>query len=298
MERLRTLFLILASILIVGIAQAQELNCKVTINSDQIQGTNKSVFEALQKAVTEFMNERQWTDYEYQVSERIECSLYIVVKTYSSNTFSAELQIQANRPIYNSSYKSPIFSFTDKNFNFNYTEGDPLNFDATSFGKNLTEVLAYYAYIIIGTDCDSFSKLGGTPFYRKAEQIVNQAQSTNESGWKAFEDNKNRYALINNILDEVVTPYREYFYTYHRLGLDEMSLSADKSRTRIVEGLPILKTVYKSRPSVIIINEFVETKMDEIINIYSKASSQERKDAYEILSYIVPTMQNSLSALK
>ena len=279
-------------------AWGQELNCKVTVNADQIQGTNKSVFETLQKSLTEFMNDRRWTDYEYQTAERIDCSILLLVNTYSGSTFSAELQVQASRPVYNSTYKTPIFSYNDKNLVFSYNENDPLSFDETSFGNNLTEVLAFYALVIIGTDNDSFSRLGGTACFRRAENIVNQAQSTSETGWRAFEDTRNRYALISNLLDEMVKPYREFFYEYHRLGLDEMCISAEKSRAKIAEGLPALKNVYKARPSVIIVSEFVETKVDELVNIFSKGTSEERKNAYEVLSYIAPTMQNKLSALK
>ena len=299
MEKIRHILLLFALILgSLGSVQAQELNCKVTVNADQIQGTNKSVFETLQKALTEFMNDRRWTEYEYQTNERIDCSLLILVNTYSGNTFSAELQVQANRPVWGSNYKTPIFSYNDKNLVFNYNENDPLSFDETSFGNNLTEVLAFYALVIIGTDNDSFSRLGGTNCFRRAENIVNQAQSTSESGWRAFEDNKNRYALINNLLDDVVRPYREFFYEYHRLGLDEMGISPDKSRKKIADGLPVLKTVYKSRPSVIIVSEFVETKADEIVNIFTKGSTEERKTAYEVLNYVAPTMQNKIAALK
>ena len=277
---------------------AQELNCKVTINSDQIQGTNKSVFETLQKAATEFMNNTRWTGYEYEISERIDCSIFIIVNNYTGSTFESEIQIQASRPVYNSSYKTPIFHYNDEKLIFSYNEGDPLSFDETFFGNNLTQVLAFYAYIIIGTDCDSFSKLGGTPFFRKAENIVNQAQGTSEAGWRAFEDSHNRYALINNILDDVAKPYREFFYTYHRNGLDEMNIAMEKSRAKIADNIPVLKTVYKSRPSMIIISEFVECKIDELVNIFSKGTSTERKTVYETLSYLAPTMQNRIDALK
>lgn len=287
-------FLLLLPVLVT----AQELKCTVTVNSDQISGTNKSVFESLQTAVYEFMNNRQFTDYQYDEKERIECSLYIIVNKYTDNFFTAEIQVQATRPVYGSNYKSPIFAYNDKQFGFSYAEGNPLTFDISTFGDNLTEVLAYYAYIIIGTDCDSFSKLGGTKFFNMAEQIVNQAQSTSEAGWKAFEDNHNRYALITNILDEVSRPYREYFYTYHRLALDNMYKSADKSRATIIEGMPVLKDCYKARPSMIIINEFTDAKFDEIINIMSKGSKEERQTAYDILSYIAPTEQERLGNLK
>lgn len=277
---------------------AQELNCKVSVNSDQVQTTDKSIYEDMQKALTSFMNDRQWTEYEYQVNERIECSIYLIITNSSSNRFTGELQVQATRPVFNSAYKSPIFSFNDKNISFSYSQNEQLNFDINSFDNNLACILAYYAYIIIGTDCDSFSKYGGTSFYQKAEQIVNQAQGTSESGWKAFEDNHNRYALINSILEDIARPYREYFYIYHRQGLDQMTQSADKSRTLITDGLPRLKEIYKSRPSCLIISEFTETKINEIVNIYSKATTDQRKIAYDTFSYIAPTMRNQLDSLK
>ncbi len=277
---------------------AQELNCSVTVNSDQVPGSNKSMFEALQKAVYEFMNDRQFTEYQYDTKEKIDCSLFILVNKYDNNMFSAELQVQATRPVYGSNYKTPIFSYYDKAFNFSYSEGDQMSFDITSFGNNLTEVLAFYAYMIIGTDCDTFSKFGGTQFFRQAETIVNQAQSTNETGWKAFEDNKNRYALINTMLDEINRPFREFCYTYHRVALDNMYKSADKSRAQIVEGLPALKECYKARPSMIIINEFVEAKLDEIVSIMERGSKEERKTAYDVLIYIEPTEQERLEPIK
>lgn len=297
MGRIKTI-LAIVFLCFTTLCNAQELKCKVTVNSDKIQGTNKSVFEALEKAIYEFMNERQFTEYKYDEKERIVCSLYIIVNSYVNNYFNAEIQVSAERPVFGSSYKTPTFAFNDKAFNFSYSEGDALNFGMTSFGDNLPEVLAYYAYIIIGTDCDSFSRLGGTHFFNMAEQIVNQAQSTNEVGWKAFEDNHNRYALINNILDDVSKPYREYFYTYHRLALDNMYKSADNSRAMIVEGLETLKTCYKARPSMIIINEFTSTKLDEMVNILSQGSKDERKKAYDIFSYIAPTEQKKYEALK
>lgn len=290
---------ILAFLLLMPLtAAAQELKCTVTINSDQVPGTNKSVFESLKNSIYEFMNNRQFTDFQYEEKEKIECSIFLLVNKYSDNYLTTEIQVQATRPVYGSSYKSPIFAYNDKQFGFSYVEGTPLTFDLSSFGDNLTEVLAFYAYVIIGTDCDSFSKYGGTKFFRMAEQIVNQAQSTNESGWKAFEDNHNRYALITNILDEVNKPYREYFYTYHRQALDTMNKSADKSRATIVEGFPVLKECYKARPSMIIINEFLEAKLDEIVNIMSKGSKDERQTIYDIVSYIAPTEQKRLAKLK
>lgn len=294
----KQIILFLLGCLTCATLSAQELNCKVTVNADQIQGTNRTVFESLEKSITEFMNERRWTDFEYLTEERIECSIYLIISHQSGNSFAGEMQVQSTRPVHNTNYKSPIFSFKDQNVEFSYYEGDALTFDETSFGNNLTEMLAYYAYIIIGTDCDSFALMSGTPFYKKAEDIVNQAQSTNTKGWRAFEDGRNRYALITSIVDDIAKPYREYLYTYHRLGLDEMTLSPDKSRNKINDKLTILKEIYKERPSNIIVSEFAETKLDELINVYSKATPTERKNAYDILSYLVPTLQHRMDALK
>ena len=294
----KQIILFLLGCLACATLSAQELNCKVTVNAEQIQGTNRTVFESLEKSITEFMNERRWTDFEYLTEERIECSIYLIISHQSGNSFASEMQVQSTRPVHNTNYKSPIFSFKDQNVEFSYYEGDALTFDETSFGNNLTEMLAYYAYIIIGTDCDSFALMSGTPFYKKAEDIVNQAQSTNTKGWRAFEDGRNRYALITSIVDDIAKPYREYLYTYHRLGLDEMTISPDKSRNKINDNLTILKEIYKERPSNIIVSEFAETKLDELINVYSKATPTERKNAYDILSYLVPTLQHRMDALK
>lgn len=294
----KQIILFLLGCLTCATLSAQELNCKVTVNADQIQGTNRTVFESLEKSITEFMNERRWTDFEYLTEERIECSIYLIISHQSGNSFAGEMQVQSTRPVHNTNYKSPIFSFKDQNVEFSYYEGDALTFDETSFGNNLTEMLAYYAYIIVGTDCDSFALMSGTPFYKKAEDIVNQAQSTNTKGWRAFEDGRNRYALITSIVDDIAKPYREYLYTYHRLGLDEMTISPDKSRNKINDNLTILKEIYKERPSNIIVSEFAETKLDELINVYSKATPAERKNAYDILSYLVPTLQHRMDALK
>lgn len=278
--------------------RAQELNCKVNVNTDQIQGTNQTVFTALQEALTSYMNDRQWTDYSYQAEERIECTVSIVVNSYANGVFDADLQIQSNRPVYGSTYQSPLFAHLDGDFAFNYNEGDVLQFSETSFGNNLTEVLAFYAYIIIGMDCDSFSPMGGTPFYQKAEQIVNRAQSSNEAGWKAFEDHRNRYSLINNFLDDLMVPFRQYIYTYHRLGLDQMSASPDKGRAEICNKILSLRDAYKSRPSAVALTDFAETKMDELVNICSKASSEEKQAVYDAMSVIVPTMTDRLDQLK
>ena len=284
-------FLLLMSLFVfAALAQAQELNCTLSINSDQIQGTNKSVFNTLQKSMSEFMNNRKWTELTYANTERIECTMNVIVKKVDADFFTAEIQIQSRRPIYNSTYNSPLFNFKDNDFSFNYKEFDQLEINANTITSNLTAVLAYYAYLIIGYDMDSYSRLGGTPLFQSAESIVNAAQGSDlGKGWKAFETNKNRYALINNILDEAFKKYRNYFYEYHRLGLDEMTSNATNARGRIAEGLPLLREANRARPSAIVISSFLDAKNDELINIFSKATTKEKTEAVQVLSDINPT---------
>ena len=284
-------FMLVMSLFVFAVfCQAQELNCTVTINSDQVQGTNKSVFNTLQKSMSEFINNRKWTELTYANTERIECTMNIIVKKVDGDVFTAEILVQSRRPIYNSNYNSTLFNFKDNDYTFNYKEFDQLEINANTITSNLTAVLAYYSYLIIGYDMDSYSRLGGTPLFQSAESIVNAAQGSDlGKGWKAFETNKNRYALINNLLDEAFKKYRNFFYEYHRLGLDEMTTNATNARGRIVEGLPLLREANRARPSAIVISSFLDAKNDELINIFSKATSKEKTDAVQVLSDINPT---------
>jgi len=282
--------LILNFLLFAGIVHAQELNCTVNINSTQIQGSNKSVFNTLQKSIFEFINNRKWSEMTYANTERIECSMNIIVKKMESDVFTAEIQIQSRRPIYNSTYNSPLFNFKDNDFTFNYKEFDQLEMNQNTITSNLTAVIAYYSYLIIGYDMDSYSRLGGTPFFQSAESIVNAAQGADlGKGWKAFESPKNRYALTNNLLDEAFKKYRNFFYEYHRLGLDEMTSNAVNARARIAEGLPLLRDANRARPSAIVISSFLDAKSDELINIFSKATPTEKSEAVQVLSDVNPT---------
>lgn len=276
-------------IVFAGMIQAQELNCNIQVNSDQIQGTNKSVFNTLQKSMSEFVNNRKWTEMTYANTERIECTMNIIVKNVEDDIFTTEIQVQSRRPIYNSTYYSTLFNFKDNSYTFNYKEFDQLELNENTITSNLTAVLAYYAYVIIGYDMDSYSRLGGTTAFQSAENIVNSAQGANLDGWKAFENSRNRYALINNILDEAFKKYRNYFYEYHRLGLDEMSSNAANARARIAAGLPTLRDANRARPSAIVISSFLDAKNDEMINIFSKATTKEKTEAVEVLSDVNPT---------
>jgi len=254
-----------------------------------VQGTNKSVFNTLQKSVTEFINTRRWSEMTFTNPEKIECSITIVVKKVEGDMFTADIQVQSRRPVYGSSYNTTLFNFKDNYFTFDYKEFDQLEMNESTITSNLTAVLAYYAYIIIGYDLDSYSRLGGTPFFEAAERIVNAAQAADLVGWKAFESSKNRYALVNNLTDEAFKKYRSYFYEYHRLGLDEMSINMTNARAKIAAGLPLLREANRARPSAIIIASFLDAKNDEFINIFSKATDKEKKEAVEVLTDVNPT---------
>ncbi len=276
---------------------SQELNCNIQVNSDQIQGSNKAVFNALQKSATEFVNNRKWTETTYAPNERIECSMNIIVKKYEGETFTAEIQVQSRRPVYNTGYNTTLFNFKDNNFTFNFKEFDQLEMNENTITSNLTAVLAYYAYLIIGFDMDSYARFGGTPYFQAAEQIVNMAQSADLTGWKAFESTRNRYALINNLTDEAFRKFRSYFYDYHRLGLDEMTLNMTNARAKIAEGIPVLRETNRSRPSAIAIAAFLDAKTDEILNIFSKAPDKEKKLVSEILNDVNPTQADKYAKM-
>lgn len=281
--------IIFFSLLIINSVNAQELNCNIQINSDQIAGSNKSVFNTLQKSISEFVNNRRWTELSFSNTEKIECTMSIIVKSVDQNVFTGEIQVQSRRPVFNTSYFSPLFNFKDNNFSFEYKEFDQLEMNENTITSNLTAVLAYYAYIIIGYDMDSYSRLGGSSLFQAAERIVTAAQSADLKGWKAFESSRNRYALINNLTDEAFKKYRNYFYEYHRLGLDEMSENIVNGRAKIATGLTILREANRARPSAIVISSFLDAKSDELISIFSKATEKEKKDAVEILSDVNPT---------
>ncbi len=278
-------------------AHAQELNCNLTINSDRIQGTNKSVFTSLQRAASEFVNNRRWTDLSFEENERIECTMNIIIAKMDDNLFTGEIQVQSRRPIYNSSYNSVLINFRDQDFVFNYDEFEVLEFDPNTITSNLTAMLAYYAYLIIGYDLDSYSRLGGTPYFNAAERVVSAAQSMDLPGWRAFESKKNRYALINNLTDEAFKKFRNYIYEYHRLGLDEMSINAVNGRAKINAGLAILRETNRSRPSAIAISSFLEAKTDELINIFKRATDSEKKNAVEVLSDLNPTQTEKFESI-
>ena len=290
-------FLILLACLMALSVQAQELKCTVTINSDKIEGTNKSVYETLRQAIMDYMNNNRWTNMTFSESEKIECSMMIIVNSVSDNVFNCEMQLQAKRPVYNTTYSTPLLNFADKNFVFSYQEFDRIEYQQNLFTTNLTAMLAYYVYLIIGYDCDSYQRLGGTPYFQACEDIVSTCQSASmdaleQKGWKAFDSNRNRYALINNLMDEAFKKYREYYYTYHRQGLDMMASNVANARATIAEGLPVLRDANRARPATYVVNVFLDAKADELTNIFMKGTDKEKKSVYEILMDIDPTRNN------
>lgn len=272
-----------------GWGAAQELNCSVKIIHTQVQGSNMQIFETLETAINEFMNNRAWTDLQFQKEERIDCTMSITVKKYdeSAGQFTCEMLFQVNRPVYNSAYTSTVFSMRDKNFNFMYREFDPLEFNENNIDNNLTALLAYYAYLFIGMELDSFSPLGGTAALRVVESITNSAQTMAETGWKAFDDASNRHGIINDYMETSMEPFRMLIYKYHRLGLDEMHNNVDRGRVAITECIEMLKEARSNRPLSQLPQIFTDYKRDEMVSIYQgHGTEKEKNTVYDILSNI------------
>lgn len=286
-----TIKLTLTLLLIAPLAlNGQELRCNVQINSQKIQGTNRTIFQTLQTAIYEFMNNTAWTNHVYGFDERIECSIMLnITEQLGSDEFKGTLQVQSRRPVFNSSYNTTMLNFQDNNLHFRYREFDKIEFSENSHLSNLSSMLAFYAYIILGIDYDSFSMLGGTDYLLKAEKIVNNAQNAPERGWKAYEGNrKNRYWMIENLLNSKYRPLREVLYRYHRLGLDQMSDKAVEGRAEIAECMATLQKVYREKPDpyLFALQLFFDAKSDELVNIFSESFPSEKARVVNILTEI------------
>lgn len=286
---MRKILIVLLAVMLYSPAFSQELRCNVQIVSQQIQGTNRQVFRTLQSSVYEFMNTRRWTDHVYTYDERIECTILInLTKQISADEFRGSMQVQVSRPVYNSSYNSVLLNYKDDDVQFKYVEYETLDFSESTTPSSLTGLLAYYAYIILGLDYDTYSMDGGGPYFAKAEEIVNKMQNSNMKGWKAFESRKNRYWLIENILNNAYSPVRECLYQYHRLGLDRMAERLTESRAEIAESLRLLQKAYRAKPGSFILQIFFDAKADELVNIFSESFTDEKKRVFNILSEIDP----------
>lgn len=278
---------------------AQELEIRIQVNHTQLQGANTSKFEELQKSLTEFAANQIWTNNVFKPEERIKCNiLFNITKEVYTDEFQATMQIISSRPVYGTGYDSPMLNILDRNIQFKYSEGETLIFDENTHSE-LTSLVAYYIYIILGFDYDSFSKLGGTPYFEKAQKIVTTAQSSNYTGWKAFEDKKNRYWLSENLMNSVYSPIREYSYKYHRLGLDLMSTRLVDGTNSIAEGMSDLLKVHRQKSASYLMQVFMDAKADEIVNIFSGSTDQAQQNkVYNILKEIDPANINKYDKIK
>jgi hypothetical protein len=293
----RIILIVVLMLSAVKMASSQELYCNVQVSAQKIQGSNREVFQNMQRDIYEFMNNMVWTDNVFSFSERIECNLLINLdEQLSADEFRGTIQVQLSRPVYNTTYKSTVLNFVDNNFQFRYVEFQTLEFNPNSHTSNLVSVLAYYAYLFIGMDFDTYSPEGGTPYFQVAEKIVTNAQNAPEPGWKPYDGsrNRNRYWLVKNILDNEYSGVRQFVYLYHLRGLDRMESDITRARTDIYESLRQLQEVYRRRPDPFMyyMTIILEAKADEIVNIFSEAFPEEKNRVVQILTEIDPANES------
>ena len=268
---------------------AQELNCTVTINSDQVSQTNQQIFKTLERSLNDFVNKNKWTNRVYKENERVNAQMFITITDYESDRFSGNIQIQSSRPVYNTSYESPVFNYKDNQFNFQYIEFQPLVFNENVFESNLVAVVAYYVYVILGIDADTFSLEGGTDFYRKAQSIVTQAQGTNYSGWsQTTSENRTRFDFISDMLSNTYKEYRVAMYNYHRKGLDILADNNSTGKQIIAGTMNLFQTMINRRPNAFLISTFFDAKSEESQNIFSDGPKVDIVKLKETLNKIAP----------
>jgi len=270
---------------------AQELRCNIQLNTSQVQGSNRSVIDALQTALHEFVNNRIWTNNVFSAEERIECNMMLNITGIAGNEFTGTLTVQSRRPVFNSGYSTNMINFQDRDIRFTYVEGQPLEFSDVVFTSNLTSIIAFYVYLIIGLDFDSFSFLGGTPYFRIAENIVTNAQQSGERGWRANENNfRNRYWLVQNLLDDRYRPVREFSHRYYRLGLDRMSARPNEARADIADYLVLLQNVYRRQPDpyLFLLQTVIDAKSTEWVDIFRGGTPDEKTRVVRLLKEIDP----------
>lgn len=285
--------LFFTAVLLLPAARAQEFNCSVQVSAPQIQQTNREKFQELRKGLYELINERQWTSYSFKIDERIECTIAITItEEISSDEFRGRINLVLRRPVYGTSYNTTMFNYLDNDFEFQWQEGQPIEFIENSFSSNLTATIAYYLYIFLGLDFDSFKLMGGSPYFEKAQGVVNTAQNAREKGWKAFESMKNRYWLAENLNNSSYSKIRKFWYEYHRKGLDLMQDNLEKGRQGILSALETLQMAHREKPNLFLFQLIVEAKRDEFINIFSEAAPMDKTKAVNILKEIDPSHAN------
>ena len=298
----KTLLMLIAALMCVFTAVADdddtELNCEVEVNSDKISDGTKEVFNELKETISEFMNTNKWTKATFSTNEKIYCKLLLTISSRENNIMQGDLQIQSQRPVYNSSYTTAVINFRDTKVNFSFDSGQRLDFIEDREDDNLTAILKFWGYMIIAMDFDTFELKGGDPYYEEAENVVRRAQSSGESGWRAFEDNTNRSAVISAYTDTKTAPIRQLLYDYHRMGLDQMVVTVDKGRATITHTLENLGKIYEVAPMSVCLSMFKDAKLDELINIYSKANMTEKESVYEMLYQVFPSETTRLEQIK
>ena len=286
--------------LLIRQADAQELNCQVTVNAPKLEGTDRRVFDAIQKAVYEFMNNRKWSSYNIKNEERIDCTMLITINArLGSDEFQGTLNLVVRRPVMNAAYNTNLLNYIEKDFQFQYVEFQPMNYSDGTFSSNLTSVLAFYAYMTIGIQFDSFSPGGGRPFFDQAQAVVNAAQNAQETGWKGYESTRNRYWFVENMLNPSNASLHDFFYKFHRLGLDQMYDKLDAGRASITESLDLLKTLYDAKPDLYMLTVILDAKRDELVNIYAdqKVPPMEKTTVSNLLKEIDPANSSKYQSI-
>jgi hypothetical protein len=281
-----------------GKLQAQELNARVTLLAPQVSNISKPTIEALQKTIRDFLNNNKFSNESYKPQERIDCSFIITINSWDGGSgYIAEAQIQSSRPVFNSSYNSTLLNMSDKNFDFSFNDGSTIDFSDQNYISNISALLSYYAYTIIGMDKDSFSKMGGTPYYKKAQNMINLAQASGNTGWRAADGLRNRFWFNENVLNPIFSELRNFIYSYHLSGLDQLT-DNDKGLTQIVAALPALQQMDKQKLGSIFPNVYFASKAEEVTNVLSKLNGQERMKAYNMLADIDPANIGKYEGLK
>ncbi|TKD65846.1 DUF4835 family protein [Flavobacterium sp. ASW18X] len=295
---MRSFLICLFTCLLSFVIKAQELNCEITINSDQVGQTNQQIFKTLERSLNDFVNKNKWTNRVYGENERVNARMFITVTNYESDRFEANLQIQSTRPVFNTSYESPVFNYKDNAFNFQYQEFEPLVYNPNTFESNLVGVISYYVYVILGLDADTFALQGGDDFYRQARNIVTQAQGSNFAGWDQDSGQRTRFELIDNLLSNTFREYRIAMYNYHRKGLDILGDNNSTGKQIIAGSLRLFETLIKRRPNAFLIQTFFDAKSEEIQNVFSDGPKVDIVKLKETLNKVAPFYSNTWNQIK
>lgn len=270
------------------LASGQELNCTVIVNSDQVEQTNQQIFRTLERSLNDFINKTRWTSRQVEPEKRIECNMLLTITEYENSSFTGTLQIQSNRPVFNSSYQSPVFNHQDRQLTFDYVEFQPLFFNPNVFDSNLTAVITYYVYVILGIDADTFAREGGTPFFKEAQNIVGLAQGSGYLGWQQTDGNRTRWELVDNLLSNTFREYRLALYNYHRLGMDNMADNQLLAKKSMAASMNLFERLNNNRPNSFVLQTFFDAKAEEIASVFSGGPQMDTSNLVSILSRIAP----------